>query len=291
MIFSFWNYLHGRSNTSNCIATALDFALNYKSNSIIIDSEFEKSLMANAFFNNQNIKILKSLDYGIDSISNTIYSKKKIDIEDFDNFSKSIIDERLSFLPGSGKASRELYNDSLISTLPRILESAKQCYDMVFIDVNSSLDNEITKKILMKSDFIFVSLEQNEKMLDDFFKSDLKYIKEKNYGIMLGRYDAECKCSAKYIAKKFKYKGNVFTIPYNTSFLNAINGNNVVDFFYKNNIDVRKKEDEDFFNELDEISNLLFELSNSNKNSSKNIYEMPLGHKDILTRIKSLAQN
>lgn len=287
MIISHWNYLHGRSNTSNCIATALDFALNYKSSSIIIDSEYDKSLMANAFLNNQKIKLLKSLDYGIDSIANNVYSKDRMNREDFDNFTTSIIDERLSFLPGSAKASRELYNESLVSTLPRILESAKQCFDWVFIDVNSGIDNEITKKILMNSDFIFVSLEQNEKMLEDFFNSDLKYIKEKNYGIMLGRYDDKCKCSAKYIAKKFNYKGNIFTIPYNTNFLNAINDNNVVDFFYKNNIDVRKKEDEEFFNELDEISDLLFKLSDSNKN----IYQMPLGYKDILTRIKSIAQN
>jgi MinD-like ATPase involved in chromosome partitioning or flagellar assembly len=285
MIVSFWNYLHGRGNTSNCIATASNFALNYKSNSIIIDSEYQKSLMSNAFFNSKDIKALKSLDYGIDSIANIIYAKQKIDNEDFGNYATCIMDGRLCFLPGSSKASKELYNDSLINTMSAILENARQCYDMVFIDVNSGIDNEITKSILLKSDFIFVSLEQNEKILEDFFNSDLKYLKEKDYGIMIGRYDTNCKCSAKYIGKAFNFKGNIFTIPYSTSFLNAINNNKVFDFFYKNNVFIKKKEDSLFFGELDFISDVLYKMA-----GNKNVFKMPLGDNDILTRIKSIGQ-
>lgn len=286
MIICFWNYLHGRSNTSNCIASALNYSLNYKAKALILDSEYQKSLMANAFFNPERIKSLKTLEYGIDSISNILYSKQKIDKEDFDNFSTSIIEERLNFLPGSSKANRELYNNSLSATIPQILESARECYDMVFIDVNSGIDNEITKNILSNSDYIFISLEQNEKMLEDFFNTDLKYINDKKYGIMLGRYDPECKCSAKHIMKKFKYKGDIFTIPYNTNFLNSINSNNVVEFFYKNNIDVKKKSDIGFFNELDEISDALYEIADDKKT-----VKMPLGENSILTKVKYIVQS
>ena len=286
MIISFLNYLHGRGNTSNCIATALNYALNYESNSILIDSEDDKSLMVNAFFNNRDRDSLKTLDYNIDSIANLIYSKSKLEKEDFFNYTKEIVSKRLDFLPGSSKISKKLHVDSLTKTIPNVIESASMFYDMVFIDVNSGVRNELTKNILAKSDYIIVSLEQNDKILQDFFESDLEYLKGKSYGIMIGKYDEVCNCSEKYISKKFKFKGNIFNIPYNTNFLNAINENNVYNFFNKNNIVIMKEEDESFFRSLKANSDVLYSKSNSKK-----MYSVPLGKTNILSKFKIFNNN
>ncbi len=285
MIITLLNYMHGRGNSANCIATAVNFSINYKSNCIIIDSDYEKSLLSNAFFSNSDVNSLKNLDYGIDSIANLIYSKHRIDKEDFDNYTKSIIGGRLSFLPGSSKVSRKLYNELLIKTMPKILDNAKDCFDMVFIDVNSGVENTLSKKIISVSDLIIVTLEQNEKVLNDFFKNGTEQLKGKDYVIMLGKYDENCKCSAKYISKTFKFKGDIFTVPYNTHFLDAINNSNVYEYFYKNNLSIRKIEDIEFFNDLKAISNRLFELS-----KNKNIDYMPLGDRNIISIIKDFIE-
>lgn len=269
MQISFWSPLHGKGTTATSIAVALNFALNYDVKCLITHSQYIRSTMEQAFLTgNESESILEFTDNGIDSLQRLVKSGE-LTGDDFKNYCVNLINNRLDLLSGSKKFNRNLYSQSIGDTIIKIMNKAQSFYDVVFVDLNSGLFDDISKKVLESSDLIIVNLEQNEKMIDDFFKEQIKspIFKDKNILICISKYDCESKCSKRYISHNFKFSP-IYSIPYSTEFLDSINNHETLNFFYTNNKFVKGEEFEFFFNEINKVTDKICELSDSSNSKS-----------------------
>lgn len=283
MQLAFWSTMHGRGSTANCIAAALGFAMNYNVRSLITNTQYTMSSLDDAFFTQKEKDNLKKYDYGIDSLDRLVMGKHIINKNDFENYASNIIPGRLDILTGSQRANQNIYKISIRQTILSILEGSKSCYDLVFADVNSGINDEITMKILSNSDVIVVSLDQNEKVLSDFFKNDYNKFRDKNLIIVLSKYDPRSKCSKKYVKSMFNYNDYIFSVPYNTDFLDALNNHRVYNYFFSNNKLVRNEKNDYFFLEINKILDRIFLLMGDDK-----IKRDQIGKVNIYAQFKNL---
>src|SRR5690606_31316759 len=144
------------------------------------------SNMENAFFNQEEDRILDFEDTGIDAMVRLIKTGQ-LNAEDIHNYSKTFLNERLDLLTGSTSPIR-LPNEA--KYMPSIFNVAKDHYNFIFVDVSSGLQSEVTKEILNIADLIVVNLNQNKKVLNSYFSNLKNLFENKDTAILLGRYDS-----------------------------------------------------------------------------------------------------
>lgn len=261
---AFWSSFHGQpGTTANAIATSMYTAMNYKLKVLLTHSQYAKSSMESAFVtDNEEESLIKFNDFGIDSLER-LARAGKLSSGDFYNYTKNIIPKRLDLLTGSTKLKKELFNN-IYDTIIEIFRYARECYDIVFVDVNSGNKDKITEKVLDDSDIIVVSLNQNEKILKSFFekKDWIDALDKKKIVLVLGRYDLNSKCSVKYVRSTYGWKDEIYTVPYVTSFMDCCNNHNVKEFFYANNSTAKHDEANFFMEEVQRLANRILDLSN-----------------------------
>ena len=122
----------------------------------------------------------------------------------------------------------------IYSSYKEIINVASKIYNIVFVDLNTGLENDETRAILEKSDIIIINTEQD---IDEIKKLDeLRYANpiflENNVLIMLNRYDNFSKFNSKNISRLLKTKNDVLTVPYNTLFNEAMQDGKVDELFF-----------------------------------------------------------
>ena len=137
---------------------------------------------------------------------------------------------------------------ALVDVLPNIFESACGYYDLTMIDVNSGSQNQLTNRVLQKADLVVVNLSQNISILERFFvdKEWDDLLADKPYIVVLGKYDRHSNYTHSNIARKFKFKHPIFTVPQCTSYLDAYNQSMVIELFMRNR-NITKKDDDFFY--------------------------------------------
>lgn len=234
MKITFWSPVHGQAKTtSNMIAIAIFSTILYEQNNMIMQTNFN--------FNNLEIPLVGTHtkvvgeyfngDIGLDALSRSIKSEP-LNKEVIHNCSISMLNQGLNLLPGTTKSNREYYEDKLIPVLPSIINSIEQNYDMVFIDTNSGLSDEITKRVIQVSDIVVVNLCQNKAVLDDYFKENPFEEFSNKLFYLLGNYDKKSKYSVTNIKRIYKsfIKNNIAVIPYNTKYMDSISSGNAISF-------------------------------------------------------------
>lgn len=285
MHVAFWSNFHGRGTTSNCIATALNFSLNYNARSLIMHTQYIRSTLESAFYSDNALgeeNILKFSDTGIDSLERLIKAGK-LTAEDFSSYCNNIVEKRLDILTGSKKTSREIYSSAIGDTISNLLKSANAYYDAVFVDINSGMEDKITQKVIKEADILIVNLEQNEYMIKDFFENYYPKFRNKKMLLVISKYDDKSKCSKKYINFNYDYTDDIFAVPYSVNFLDAMNDHSVKKFFYANNKCVNKEVNSQFFREVSLISDRIFELSNFS-----DIKRASIGSNNVSTLVKNI---
>ena len=117
-----------------------------------------------------------------------------------------------------------------------MLDYAAQCYDMVFVDLTSGTDTKEVDDILKKSDVIVVTLNQDKEVLrkmEQKFNS-LKILQEKPILPVFSRYDQYLAYNSRNILRNYNLKFDkreVYTIPYNSLYFDALNDGRALDFF------------------------------------------------------------
>ena len=116
-----------------------------------------------------------------------------------------------------------------------IITIANRYYDLVFVDLNKGMDRPEVREILEISDVIVVCLEQRISSLQRYLelKAREPLFQERNILISLGDYDKFAKCNSKNVEKYLRQKNEVFTVPYNTLYLEASDDGSVPDFFLR----------------------------------------------------------
>lgn len=240
-IVAFWSPLHGRGNTSNCIATAVQASMIYDKDIFITHTHYVRSTMESAFLKgNEDEDILKLSDLGLDSVNRAIKTGS-LEADDIKNYCNQLT-ENLFLLSGSRK-NEEVFREKIGQDFGHICSFLKKSDNISFIDIDSGYKSDIAKEIIRMADIVVVTLDQTNILCEDYFSHDF-CIDENKQIIVMGRFDDNSKYTKKFVQKKFK--SPVYAIAAETEFLDALNNHRIIDFF-KNYYD---SEDNLFFDEL-----------------------------------------
>ncbi|MVX63755.1 hypothetical protein GKZ28_08610 [Clostridium chromiireducens] len=254
-IIAFWSPWHGRGNTSNCIASAMQFSMLNDKESVITHTQYTRSSMEYAFLTGkENDDILKFSDFGLDSLERAL-ATGRLEPKDFNDYCNNIVNKKLEFLPGSKKTNYNLFKESIGQTILDIIDFSKLSKEYTFIDVGTSLKDKVAERVLEKADIIFITLDQSKIVLKDFFEEQItaKVLQNKEVILLIGRYDLDSKYLIKDIKKEFKYDGEIIGIPFITEYSEALNSHGVKKFFEK----YYALEDEPFFESLNYINDII----------------------------------
>ncbi|MCX7920454.1 MAG: hypothetical protein N3B21_00305 [Clostridia bacterium] len=233
MRIAFWSNVHGQTaTTSNMVAVALMTALEYRLKVLITHNHFEKSTVETSLVDRKYVKyeLMDLANSGIDALARFIKSNK-LDKENISNYTTTLLKNKLDLLMGTSKTNKELYVNDLNNVIDLILESAKEFYDIVFIDVSSG-NNELSSKILQHSEIIVVNLNQNINVLDDFFDNHKDMVDKSVF--LIGKYNADSRINKKNIMRRYGIKKNIAVIPYNIEFSDACSEGRAIDLFMRN---------------------------------------------------------
>lgn len=254
-VIAFWSAWHGRGNTSNCIASAMQFSMVNNNSSMIAHTQYIRSGMEQVFLTGkEDDDILKFSDFGLDSLERALRTGK-LEPKNFDDYTSNVIKKKLEFLPGSKKTNVKIFESSIGQTIIDIINFAKESKEFSFVDVGSAINDDMTKRVLDMSDLIFVTVDQSKFVLKDFFEKQYKLLEDKNIVLLVGRYDLDSNYSIKDIKKEFKYDGEIIGIPYVTDYSDALNSHSIKKFFEKYYL----LKDEPFFDSLNYINELILD--------------------------------
>lgn len=226
--------MHGQTGTtSNLMAIAVMSTLQYQYKNVITQTHFnlnnlEAPLAAASVINNKEY----FLDIGIDALARSIKSSP-LDGEIIENCSISLLNKKLSLLPGTTKNNKDIYESDMSKTITNILNALAGYHDMVFIDTNAG-SNELTLKILQNSDMIIINLSQNKSILEDY-GSNYEFSNKKVF-YLIGNYDSNSKYNLKNMMKTYSWlkMKNTAVIPYNTEYMDAQSDGQVIPFILRN---------------------------------------------------------
>jgi len=209
-------------------------SIEYKLKLLVSHTDVEKSALERSFFKSESETNLISFnDVGIDALDRLARNNRLHEIKIRD-YTKELIKERLDVLTGSNKSDYRSFETMVLSA---IFEKIKTEYDVNFVNVNGSLDNQFNREIIEKSDMVVVCINQNLWMLESYFNNDSELrnlIDSKKHIYVIGNYDKDSKYSLNNIRRKFRLKKNVYAIPYNIGYFDALNDSKAIDFVLKN---------------------------------------------------------
>ena len=230
---TFWSPVHGKpGTTANLLCIALYTALKEEKDSMITQTNFSMNNLEIPLIGEEYHYKDMFQDTGIDSLSRSIKAAP-LDRESIHNASYTLL-PKLNLLPGTTKANKDFYESDIEKIIINIITSVEKFYDLVFVDTNSGRNN-ISQKALRTSDLIIVNLNQNKKVIDDFFK-DYSFDPKKVFYI-IGNYDRRSKNNLRNIRRQYRKhmnSSNSAVIPYNTEFMDALSDGSLIDFMKKN---------------------------------------------------------
>ena len=254
-LVAFWSAWHGRGNTSNCIASSMQFSMLNNIESAITHTQYTRSSMEyHLLTGKEDDDILKFSDFGLDSLERALRTGR-LEPKNFNNYSVNVVPKKLEFLPGSKKTNIKLFESSIGRTILDIVDFAKISKEVTFIDIGSTANDPVTQRILETADVIFVTVDQSKMVLNDFFTNQIKLLENKNVFLLIGRYDLESQYLIKNIKKEFKYKGEIIGIPYLTEYSDALNSKSIMKFFDRS----YALENEPFFESLNQINDIILD--------------------------------
>ncbi|WP_442600866.1 chromosome partitioning protein ParA [Paenibacillus sp. KN14-4R] len=235
---AFWGSARGQAGTTgNLIALATIAGLEYMTKNLIAHTNGMWSTIETAYVKQrvqQDQHLLDMTNTGIDALTRLARSNL-LTADNMKDYTLPILKERLDLLVGPHN-EQEAFDENMIKVMPMIMAHAKQHYDHIWIDVNSETSNLLTQQVMQAADLIVVNLNQNIQVLDRFFSKEHwpAALDQVPYIIVLGQYDRHSKYTVNNIARRFKVKQPIYTVPHCAEFLDAWNDQQVLDFFVRN---------------------------------------------------------
>lgn len=204
--------------------------------------------------NNANV-----LEAGIDGIVQLLKSNK-LTPEIVPNYAKMVFKGRLEVLFASSLGEKE-YREKSSDGYKDALNIASKYYDIVFVDLCKGINNAIAKDILSIADVVVINITQSLPMLDDYIKFSMENLTfdMKKAILSIGRYDIHSKYNVKNVARYIQSKQNIYAVPYNTVFYEAMGEGNAAHFFLKYRKVSEKNEHFRFIQEVRKLSEAIIE--------------------------------
>ncbi|MFB4321657.1 hypothetical protein RB298_04870 [Priestia sp. BR_2] len=234
---AFWGIQDGLGVTSNVAAVASILALEYQIKTLVSQPQWSEATLEYAFrssITRYNRDFMNFAIQGLDSLDRAVRSNK-LERESIKNNSLLIEPDRLDFLQGSTKLNKEEFEGShgIIQT---IFQKADEYYEAVLLDVQSGENSQVTQALMKQSELIVVCVNQNISILEQYFNERTNwpsFLREKPQIVLIGQYDQSSKYKLRNIINKYRFKGRIFPISYNTDFRDHFNDGDVKGFFSK----------------------------------------------------------
>lgn len=237
-IVTFWkdtNKETGQSLSISAIATYI--AINYNYRILIVDTKYNDSTIEEAFWQPGKKKTMFSLEgkvelgTGIASLAKAITSNKA-KAETITNYAKVVFKDRLELL-NNGDIIIDDYKEQRYMH-ESVIKMANQFYDLVFVDLEGSLEDMVVENILKDSDIVVATMAQRLKDIQKFInvRARHKVMRRDKEIILVGKYDKYSKYTIKNITRATKIK-DLYAIPYNTWMFEASNEGQLDDYFIK----------------------------------------------------------
>ena len=239
-IISFWSNGRGETGKTASIAAITTFlAIQHNYKILILDTKYNDYSYQDCYWQeDKTISLIHkdaaktNIASGITGLSKAILSNKTSP-EIITNYTRIVFKDRLELLTDT---DAEIEDYEIHKKVFRdIAKIASRYYDLVFIDIDSSLDKSTINSLLEVSDLIVPNLSQKMRQINDYLneKENNMILQEKAVLPLLGRYDKNSKYTVKNVSRYMKEREKVCAIPYNTLFFEACNEGTVDDFFIK----------------------------------------------------------
>lgn len=240
-IISFWSNGKGETGkTSSIVAITTLLSINYNYKILVLDTKKNDYAYQDCFWKeDKTIKLIRgsepkvNIESGIGGLAKAILSNKTSP-EIITNYTRIVFKNRLELLTDSKVEDEEEF-ETHKKIFKDIAKIANKYYDLVFIDIDSGLDDETQTTLLENSDLIVVNLPQKLREINEYIR-----IREENMLFskklilpLLGKYDSHSKYNPKNVSRYIKERESICSIPYNTLFFEACNEGEVTDFFIK----------------------------------------------------------
>ena len=209
------------------IATYLSIEQNYKI--LLINGKYNDTSLQECFWEqSKNARPRSDLETGIGGLIKAI-SSNKTSPEIITNYTRTIFKERLEVLTDNNMPKEDYEKQK--GYMRSIIRLANKYYDLVFVDIEGSLEDPFIQDILKESNLIIANTSQRIKAIKEFIelRRSCEAINKDNVIVLLGKYDKYSKYNAKNLQRAERIQ-EIYGIPYNTLFFEACNEGNLADF-------------------------------------------------------------
>lgn len=238
-VVTFWsNGKEQTGKTMSIAAIATYMAIEHNKRILVISTANKKDALENCFWETKKNRKLIGLftsknnymdtQNGIDGLVKLMKSNK-ISSDIITNYTKIVFKDRLEILLGSKTV------EDKSTYYPDIIKMANQFYDLVFVDLDNSINEFSRSQILKDSNLIIANVNQRLASIDEFNESceEEEYLESNKVLVLIGRYDKYSKYNSKNITRYLGRKKEILTIPYNTLYFEATEEAGVPDMFLK----------------------------------------------------------
>lgn len=269
---TFWSPVHGQaSTTSNALATAFVAAIQLEQKTLLTHTHYTRSTLEASLMKNLPVSTQIYDDLGLDALARLAKSNR-LKTSSIPDYTHTLLKRRLDLLTGTTKKDPTLF-ENMSEVIPTVFELARKEYDLTIIDAHSGSRDQVSNKAMQQADLIVVNLTQNISVLDRFFNKEdwHESLNSKPYIIVLSQYDEQSRYSVKNIQRKYKHKGKIYTVPYNSQFRDSCNDGDARDFFLRNAM-MKKTPKSNFISEVTRLSKaIMTESVDIQKNESKSL--------------------
>lgn len=264
-IISFWSEGDreaGKTASLAAIATQISIDNTYKT--LIFNAEYNDSSLEECFWppkkSRKEAFMLGNradLATGTTGVAKAILSNKTSP-EIIKYYTKTIYKDRLELLTEDNITQEDYQNQR--RTYKEIAKIANRYYNLVLVDISGSPEESITRSILEESDIVVVNLPQNIKKINEYLelKRTNKVFNTEKTIVLIGRCDKNSKYNAKNLSRQTNIR-DLYPVPYNTQFLEAINEGKITEFFTKFRGRIHPDENTYFLEEVKKNSERILE--------------------------------
>lgn len=264
-IISFWSEGDreaGKTASLAAIATQISIDNTYKT--LIFNAEYNDSSLEECFWPPKKprkeafmLGNRADLATGTIGVAKAILSNKTSP-EIIKYYTKTIYKDRLELLTEDNITQEDYQNQR--RTYKEIAKIANRYYNLVLVDISGSPEESITRSILEESDIVVVNLPQNIKKINEYLelKRTNKVFNTEKTIVLIGRCDKNSKYNAKNLSRQTNIR-DLYPVPYNTQFLEAINEGKITEFFTKFRGRIHPDENTYFLEEVKKNSERILE--------------------------------
>ncbi|MDR0271425.1 hypothetical protein [Paenibacillus sp.] len=261
---TFWGMQHGLGITSATAAVAAFLGSDYTVRTLVSQPQWSDFTLERFFgkaisYYNKPLSNISSR--GIDALERAARSNK-LERDTIKNHALPIERGRLDLLQATEKSDK-LHFENATDIINVIFAKAEDYYEAILLDGHSGSNQVVTNQLMSDSDLIVVCLNQNVNVLNKYFDPSKEYWPEALHHVphilLLTQYDHDSKYKVKNIAAKYKYKGGIFPLSYNTEFRDHLNDGDIRGFFARNKNVNKQHENYMFMKEIQQIAECILD--------------------------------